>query len=74
MNKHRTWIKEQTKEQRDARERMALFPVGNGENGEGVEVLFVKADIWVVSPFTLPPSLPLPIFHLSPNHQTLTAT
>lgn len=31
---------------------MALFPVGDGssgENGDGVEVLFVKRDIWVVS-------------------------
>jgi hypothetical protein len=41
----------QTKEQREARERMALFP-HNGVTaaGEGsVEVLFVKSDIWVVS-------------------------
>jgi hypothetical protein len=51
MSRHRSWTKEQTKEQREARERMALFPAGEGENGEegGVEVLFVKGDIWVVS-------------------------
>ena len=42
---------EQTQEQKEARERMALFPasVGGAEEGEGVEVLFVKSDIWVVS-------------------------
>jgi len=59
MSKHRTWAKEQTKEQkeqREARERMALFPAcqsGGGDNAIGeehgglVEVLFVKEDIWV---------------------------
>ena len=53
---------EQTQEQKEARERMALFPasVGGAEEGEGVEVLFVKGDIWVVSytfrPFSLEPS------------------
>src|ERR1700730_8535902 len=53
MSRNRTWTKEQTREQTEARERMALFPVGEGdnENGQGgrVEVLFVKGDIWVVS-------------------------
>jgi hypothetical protein len=52
MSRLRTWPMDQTSEQKEARERMALFPVGDGnsgENGDGVEVLFVKGDIWVVS-------------------------
>lgn len=51
MTKHRSWTATQTPEQRAARERMALFPAGdpNKPEGEGgVEVLFVKGDIWVV--------------------------
>lgn len=51
MTKHRTWTAEQTPAQREARDRMALFPLGdpNKPEGEGgVEVLFVKGDIWVV--------------------------
>lgn len=51
MTKHRSWIATQTPEQRKARERMALFPKGeDGKEGAegGVEVLFVKGDIWVV--------------------------
>ncbi|KAG1743808.1 putative molybdopterin binding domain-containing protein [Suillus lakei] len=39
-SKHRTWITQQTEEQRTARKRMALFP-------EAGEVLFVASDIWV---------------------------
>ena len=54
MSKHRSWTATQTPEQRRARERMALFP--KGEDGKddaegGVEVLFVKGDIWVVRLF-----------------------
>lgn len=53
MTKHRSWTATQTPEQRAARERMALFPKGvEGKEDEaegGVEVLFVKGDIWVVS-------------------------
>lgn len=40
----------QTKEQKEAGERMALFPAG--EDNGGVEVIFVKNDIWVVCGFS----------------------
>ncbi|KAK0469184.1 MoaB/Mog domain-containing protein [Desarmillaria tabescens] len=40
MNKHRPWISSQTKLQREATQRMALFP-------ERAEVIFVGSDIWV---------------------------
>jgi len=40
-SRHRTWISQQSEEQRTARKRMALFP-------EASEVLFVASDIWVV--------------------------
>lgn len=43
--KHRPDIINQSAEQRVARERMALFP-----SGEGVEVIYVHKDLWVVSP------------------------
>ncbi|KAG1772484.1 MoaB/Mog domain-containing protein [Suillus placidus] len=39
-SRHRTWITQQSEEQRTARKRMALFP-------EAGEVLFVASDIWV---------------------------
>ncbi len=41
MNKHRPWISSQTTSQREATQRMALFP-------ERAEVIFVGSDIWVV--------------------------
>ncbi|KAH9974332.1 Molybdopterin binding protein [Lactifluus volemus] len=40
LSKHRSWIHTQNKEQRRARERMALFPAN-------AETLFVARDIWV---------------------------
>ncbi|KAK0223821.1 MoaB/Mog domain-containing protein [Armillaria fumosa] len=40
MNKHRPWISSQTTLQREATQRMALFP-------ECAEVIFVGSDIWV---------------------------
>jgi hypothetical protein len=40
--KHRSWMHMQNKEQKRARERMALFPAN-------AELLFVARDIWVVS-------------------------
>jgi molybdopterin-biosynthesis enzyme MoeA-like protein len=40
-SRHRTWVAQQSEEQRTARKRMALFP-------EAGEVLFVASDIWVV--------------------------
>jgi hypothetical protein len=57
MSKHRPWTEAQTEEQKEARERMALFPVGEKNRDgveEGVEVIFVKGDIWVVCSFLLP--------------------
>ncbi|KAG0698789.1 MoaB/Mog domain-containing protein, partial [Suillus ampliporus] len=39
-SRHRTWMSQQSEEQRTARKRMALFP-------EAGEVLFVASDIWV---------------------------
>jgi hypothetical protein len=44
MSKHRTDIQNQTKEQKTARDRMALVP-----EGPGAEALFVCEDLWVVS-------------------------
>lgn len=44
--KHRKDLVNQTDEQKEARNRMALFPYG--ENNE-VEVLFVDEELWVVS-------------------------
>jgi molybdopterin-biosynthesis enzyme MoeA-like protein len=41
-SRHRTWMSQQSEEQRTARKRMALFP-------EAGEVLFVASDSWVVS-------------------------
>lgn len=38
--------RKQTEEQTTARNRMALFP-----HGEGVEVIYVAADMWVVRAF-----------------------
>jgi hypothetical protein len=43
-SRHRTWLSQQSEEQRTARKRMALFP-------EAGEVLFVAGDSWVVSIF-----------------------
>ncbi|KAI0046787.1 Molybdopterin binding protein [Auriscalpium vulgare] len=40
FGRSRSWVAQQTEEQREARERMALFP-------EHAEVLFVGKDIWV---------------------------
>ncbi|KAI0318225.1 Molybdopterin binding protein, partial [Amylostereum chailletii] len=40
MSKHRSWVTQQTEEQKVARERMALFP-------ESAEVLYTARDIWV---------------------------
>jgi molybdenum cofactor synthesis domain-containing protein len=42
MSKQHSSIATQTKEQKEARERMVLLPTG-----EEVEVIFVKGDIWV---------------------------
>jgi hypothetical protein len=42
LGRNRSWIHTQNKEQRRARERMALFPAN-------AEALFVARDIWVVS-------------------------
>jgi len=53
-SRHRRWTKEQTPEQRLAREQMAWFPHTGGDSvvdGDGVEILFVREDIWVVSVF-----------------------
>lgn len=41
MSRHRIDIVNQTTEQREARERMALFPAS-------AEALFIAPDIWVV--------------------------
>lgn len=41
MSRHRADIMTQTDEQRQARERMALFPAN-------AEVLFIAPDVWVV--------------------------
>jgi len=49
-SRHRRWTKEQTPEQKLAREQMAWFPHTGGDrvvDGDGVEVLFVREDIWV---------------------------
>ncbi|KAF9029569.1 Molybdopterin binding protein [Hymenopellis radicata] len=40
MNKHRPWVASQTPSQKEAAQRMALFP-------ERAEVIFVGQDIWV---------------------------
>ena len=45
MIRSRADIQNQTAEQREARERMALFP-------SKAEVLFVAQDIWVVCPYS----------------------
>jgi hypothetical protein len=62
MSRHRTWAKEQTLEQKQAGEQMAWFPDAGGNGaveGEGVEVLFIRGDIWVVSTRWLPSDLVL---------------
>ena len=43
FGKRRYNFSQQTKEQREARERMALFP-----SGDNVEVIFTAEDMWVV--------------------------
>ena len=44
MSKHRKDLAKQTDEQKEARNRMALFP-----SGEKAEVLFTSPELWVVS-------------------------
>ena len=41
MSKLRSWVGQQTEEQKVARERMALFP-------DRAEVIYIAEDIWVV--------------------------